>query len=263
MAFVKPRSTWAFCVCVCLASLTPAIALSDSSSNSRAAFPQDAYFDVKCTSEVTDLGRSPVNRWGAAKADLALSAINRHWNQQLGSQGSDVTLNYVNSMMNFLGMSEQNCGLVSDSCDFSSLSCMDQSMANPSPKTPAHWLILRSLSNFHSVRVKLIGGFLQYTNQHQFHLNFYNSMTNAQSSITNIMGSFVSTFAPGAPEPQLIDIALKGFLKASTDFAIGQILGGVGNGLTGLSDEAKEGVTAAVEGVYDWGSGLAEEGGQL
>jgi hypothetical protein len=156
MAFVTSRSTWAFCVCLCLASLAPA---SATSSNSRAEFPQDAYWDVKCTSEVTDLGTSPVNRWGAAKADLGLSAINRHWNQQLGAQGSDVTLNYVNSMMNFLGMPEQNCGLVSDSCDFSSLSCMDQSMANPSPKTPAHWLILRSLSNFHSVRVKLIGAF--------------------------------------------------------------------------------------------------------
>jgi hypothetical protein len=88
-------------------------------------------------------------------------------------------------------------------------------------------------------------------------------MRSAQSSVTNIMGSFVATFAPGAPEPELIDIALKGFLKASTDFAMGQILGGIGPGLSGLSDEAKEAVTTAVTGVYDWGAGLAEEGGKL
>jgi hypothetical protein len=103
------------------------------------------YRSLTCTTDITDLGLSPISRWNAALADEALTFINRHWNEQLGAGGTQVSLTYVDSMMNLLGKGEQNCGLEIDSCDFSSLGCTDVD-------NPGDWLVMKSLSNFHKVR---------------------------------------------------------------------------------------------------------------
>jgi hypothetical protein len=103
------------------------------------------YRGLTCTANITDLGLSPISRWQAALADEALTFINLHWNEQLGAGGTQVSLTYVNSIMNLLGQGEQNCGLEIDSCDFSSLACTNVD-------NPGDWLVLKSLSNFHKVR---------------------------------------------------------------------------------------------------------------
>lgn len=53
--------------------------------------------------------------------------------------------------MNLWGQNEQNCGLVQDSCDFSSLQCGDSTMTNPPVPFPGAWLVMKSLGNIHRV----------------------------------------------------------------------------------------------------------------
>jgi hypothetical protein len=105
--------------------------------------PDTAYLNLTCTGEVIDLGISPIHRWKAALADQALTTINQNW-ENTAAGGSEVSLTYVNAMMNFLRQGEQNCGLEIDSCDFSSLGCTDVD-------NPGDWLVMKSLSNFHKV----------------------------------------------------------------------------------------------------------------
>jgi hypothetical protein len=128
-----------------------ALPVTSTNTPSNGALPPDVgtgggldFQNLTCTGDITDLGKNPVNRWKAALADEALTRVNRNWNENPDAGGSEVSLTYVNAMMNLFGKGEQNCGLEIDSCDFSSLGCTDVD-------NPGDWLVMKSLSNFHKV----------------------------------------------------------------------------------------------------------------
>lgn len=82
-------------------------------------------------------------------------------------------------------------------------------------------------------------------------------MKNAQDKLTDTMGSFATTFAPGAPEPSLIDKFFEGLQGAVLDFLIGQALGPLGNALEDLGD-GKDAAMGVLEQGFDALKGLAD-----
>lgn len=128
------------------------LALTKGLSAAAIINPADAYFTVTCqTGSILDTGASPSGRWADAKADLAFEAAARNWNEVPGSQGSSVSLNFVNSMLRLWGQGDTvNCGLVEGSCDYSALQCGDDTAKGDTP-FPGAWEILKSLSHLHAV----------------------------------------------------------------------------------------------------------------
>lgn len=135
------------------AGVLAALSLIDPIASIAVSFPADAYFSVTCnTDPILNTGVNPKDRWEAAKADLALVAAERNWNEVAGSQGTDIQLGFVNSMLNLWGQGDTvNCGLVDGSCDYSALQCGDSTRPGGVPH-PGAWMIMKSLSHIHAVR---------------------------------------------------------------------------------------------------------------
>lgn len=117
---------------------------------------QEPWKIVECTLETTSIDRPPAARWEASMADQAFASVSHRWNHGTSlPDGTPVSLNFVNTMMNMFRRPEVNCGLVTESCDFSALTCQDHNTPSPSPPHPAAYNILLSLGNFHAVSLTL------------------------------------------------------------------------------------------------------------
>lgn len=88
-------------------------------------------------------------------------------------------------------------------------------------------------------------------------------MQNAKENMNAAMGQFVSTFAPQAPEPDLITKFLQGFEEASINFVMEQALGPLGELLKPLGEEGAEATQSVIESGIDLLKSQAEEANQL
>lgn len=122
-----------------------ALSLIESIISATVFFSANAYFSITCnTDSILNTEVNSKDRWAAAKADLALKAAERNWNQVADSQGTDIQLGFVNSMLNLWGQGDTvNCGLVDGSCDCSALQCGDSTKPGGVPH-PGSWMIMKS-----------------------------------------------------------------------------------------------------------------------
>ncbi|KAF2493457.1 hypothetical protein BU16DRAFT_619782 [Lophium mytilinum] len=242
-------------VCIAFSSILPSIALPTIHSI-RQIDEHPAYLKVTCSEAVVDRRRPALDRWQAAKADGALSAINRYWNEDTGGAGGQngqLPLNWLNTMLNHFGMPGANCGLSVDDCNIDR-DCADHTMSHPHPPTPGDWLVLTSISNFHA-----------------FYVSFYLSIQSARSALVNTMGSFVSTFAQQKEDPmdELFDKILNGFIDMGVNFLLGKAFGGLAEDLTAkgldgesIADAAQDNLGKAIEYAKKDGTlpeGLSQE----